>query len=124
MTRLRDLSVSGARMTVRAGGALASVQLKRHLAPLTVGALLRALPLEGNLHSMAGALYVGTPVAGALERPRREFGRGDVAFSPPGGMVCFFLDASSPGRPMTLIGRVESGSLESAGAGSPARLEI
>lgn len=86
---------------------------------------MRALPIEGNLHSMSGALYVGTQVGGALERPRREFGRGDVAFSPPGGMVCFFLDAASPGRPMTPIGKAESGvdALESAGAGSPARLE-
>lgn len=99
--------------------------LKRHLAPRTVGALLRAMPLEGNVHGMEGAVYVGTPVAGALERPRREFARGDVAFSPPGGMVCFFLQDASPGRPMVLVGRVESGleTMDSARPGDAARLE-
>ena len=49
-------------------------------------------------------------MAGALEKPRRAFARGDVAFNPPGGMVCFFLRDASPGRPMTyMVERVESG---------------
>lgn len=116
------MSVSGARLPVRVGGARATVELKRHLAPRTVGALLRALPLEGNLRSMPGAVYVGSSVSGALERPRREFARGDVAFSPPGGMICFFLGEASPGRPMTPIGRIESGALDSAGVGEAVRL--
>lgn len=117
--------VSGATVLARIGGREASALLKRHLAPRTVGALLRALPLEGNVHGMEGAVYVGTPVAGALEKPRREFARGDVAFSPPGGMVCFFLREASPGRPMVLVGRVESGIelLDSARPGDAVRLE-
>lgn len=111
-------------MVARVGGSEASVLLKKHLAPRTVGALLRALPLGGNVHQMPGAVYVGTGVAGALEKPRRSFGRGDVAFNPPGGMVCFFLQDASPGRPMTYVGRVEEGmdALDSARPGDPARL--
>ena len=118
--------MSGASVAVRIGGAAASVLLKRHLAPRTVGALLRAMPLEGSLRPMPGALYVGTGVAGALEKPRRAFARGDVAFNPPGGMVCFFLRDASPGRPMTYMGRVESGIelLDAAESGYPARLEF
>lgn len=108
------------------GGAAASVLLKRHLAPRTVGALLRAMPLGGSLRLMPGAAYVGTAVAGAIERPRRSFARGEVAFSPPGGMVCFFLRDASPGRPMTCIGGVESGmeALDSAASGDAVRLEL
>ena len=67
---------------------------------------------------------MGTSVAGALERPKKIFQRGEVAFSPPGGMVCFFLSDVSPGRPMTPLGIVESGIdvLESAESGGPIRL--
>lgn len=116
--------VSGALLPIQVAGSPASALLKRHLAPRTVGELLRALPVGGNLRSMPGGVCVGTPVAGALEKPKRSFQRGEVAFSPPGGMICFFLSDASPGRPMTPVGAVESGInvLDSAESGGPIRL--
>lgn len=116
--------VSSVSLPILLGGSRASALLKRHLAPRTVGELLRALPVGGNLHSMPGGVCVGTRVAGALERPKKSFRRGEVAFSPPGGTVCFFLKDASPGRPMTPLGVVESGIdvLDSAESGGPVRL--
>lgn len=102
-------TVSGAALALEVRGkASARVVLKRHLSPRTVGALLRALPLEGNAHRLGpGAVYFGTPVRSGVERPRREFRAGDVAFMPAGGSVCVFTRDMRPGREMSPIGRVD-----------------
>lgn len=103
-------SVSRSGLTVEIPGR-GSMQcdLKRHLSPRTVRLVLRALPLEGNAHRMGGdAIYFETRIDSGIERARREFARGDVAFLPANGGICFFRRDSEPGRAMGLIGRVSS----------------
>ena len=34
--------------------------------------------------------------------------KGDIAFLPSGGSICFFLDDSEPGKKMTLLGKITS----------------
>ena len=86
--------------------------LKRHLSPRTVGFILRALPLEGNAHRLGESIvYLETAIDSGIERSRREFKKGDVAFLPASGSICFFTKDSDPGKSMTPIGKV-SGDLD------------
>ena len=84
-------------------------ELKRHLSPRTVGIIIRALPLEGNAHFLGkDIVYLDTPIESGLERPRREFKKGDIAFMPANGSICFFLDDKDEVKTMTPIGKINS----------------
>ena len=81
--------------------------LKRHLSPRTVGTIMRSLPLEGHAHLMGKNIaYFETKIDSGIERPRKEFKKGDVAFLSSTGSICFFIDDSAPGKTMTPIGKL------------------
>lgn len=83
--------------------------LKRHLSPRTVGIILRSLPLEGNAHNLGKNIaYLETPIESGIERSRQEFKKGDIAFLPTSGSICFFADDSAPGKSMSIIGKIMS----------------
>ena len=85
-------------------------QLKRHLSPVTVGTIMRMLPLEGNVHQMGKSIvYFETKVSSGIERKRRDFKKGDIAFLPTEGSVCFYIDDVFDGKPMTIIGKMLDG---------------
>ena len=89
------------------GKAKISCDLKRHLSPRTVGTILRSLPLEGHAHLLGKSiLYFESPVNSGIERSRSEFKKGDVAFLPSSGSICFFLNDTVFGKPMTPIGKL------------------
>jgi hypothetical protein len=82
-------------------------ELKRHLSPRTVGTIMRSLPLEGHAHLMGKNIaYFETAIDSGTERPRKEFKKGDVAFSSSSGSICFFIADSVPGKTMTPIGKM------------------
>ncbi len=88
-------------------------ELKRHLSPRTIGYVLRALPLKGNAHRMGrGIVYLESPVDSGIERSREEFKKGDVAFLPANGGICFFTRDGAPKAAMGIIGRA-TGDVES-----------
>ena len=67
-------------------------ELKRHLSPKTVGQITRALPLHGNAHFLGkSAMYFETSIESGIERSKNVFKKGDIAFLPIGGMICFFF---------------------------------
>ena len=81
-------------------------QLKRHLSPITVGLIMRMLPLSGNAHQMGKSIiYFETNLNSGIERKKTDFRRGDIAFLPAEGGVCFYIDDVYDGKPMTPIGR-------------------
>ena len=85
-------------------------ELKRHLSPRTVGMILRSLPLEGNAHMFGKHIvYMETPIESGIERPRKEFKKGDIAYLPSNGSICFFFDDTEPGKTMTPIGKIYGG---------------
>jgi hypothetical protein len=85
-------------------------QLKRHLSPMTVGLITRMLPLEGNVHRMGRSImYFETRVNSGIERKRTDFKKGDIAFLPTEGSICFYMDDISAGKPMTIIGKIIDG---------------
>jgi len=82
-------------------------QLKRHLSPMTVGLITRMLPLEGNVHQMGRSImYFETGINSGIERKRTDFKKGDIAFLPTEGSICFYMDNISDGKPMTIIGKI------------------
>jgi len=81
--------------------------LKRHLSPRTVGTIMRSLPLEGHAHLLGQSiLYFETSIDSGIERARTEFKKGDVAFLPSTGSVCFFITDVTSGKTMTPIGKL------------------
>ena len=82
-------------------------QLKRHLSPKTVGLIDRAVPIQSNAHKMGNSIiYIETTIDSGIERPRTEFKKGDIAFMPYEGSICFFFADSSNVKSMGLIGKV------------------
>ena len=82
-------------------------ELKRHLSPTTVGKIERLLPLSGRAHKLANmAIYFETLVNSGIERPKREFNKGDIALLPVGNAICFFHSAGKIGKDMTPIGKL------------------
>ena len=89
------------------GNAKISCQLKRHLSPITVGLITRMLPLKGNAHQMGQSIvYFETKINSGIERKRTDFKKGDIAFLPTEGCICFYLDDVFAGKQMTIIGKM------------------
>ena len=66
-------------------------ELKRHLSPKTVGKIMRSLPIQGNAHFLGKSIvYFETSIDSGIERSRKEFKKGDIAFLPIGKLICFF----------------------------------
>ena len=87
--------------------ALLNLELKRHLAPKTVGTIIRSLPVQGNAHMMGSSIaFVDTNLNAGGEKLRNQFKKGDVSFMASNGSICFFLEDVPAAKSMTLIGKV------------------
>jgi hypothetical protein len=68
---------------------------------------MRSLPLEGHAHLLGKSiLYFESNIDSGIERSRTEFKKGDVAFLPSAGSLCFFLNDTVFTKTMTLIGKL------------------
>jgi len=85
------------------------VSLYRHLAPLTVNAIMRNLPLESRVNVQPAMAYLFTSIRVGVEKHRTDFVRGEVAFLASSGFLCFFLRNAKSDRPLNPVGKVESG---------------
>jgi|TARA_B100001245_G_scaffold230811_1_gene210858 hypothetical protein len=86
-----------------------SCQLKRHLSPRTIGLIMRSMPIHDNVHRMAKSIvYIKTNIDSGLERKKMDFKKGDIAYFPTGGSICFFLNDVLGVQPMTPIGKLLS----------------
>ena len=84
-----------------------SCQLKRHLSPITVGLIIRALPIQGNAHQIGHSIiYFETKINSGIERKRSDFKKGDIAFLPTEGSICFYTDDVFGGKLMTIVGKI------------------
>ena len=87
----------------------AKVAFFRHLAPLTVNAILHSLPADSRVGVGPAMVSLFTQVQVGVEKPRLSFERGDVAFMAAGGLVCIFLKGAKSERPLNPVGKVEAG---------------
>ena len=91
------------------GKARISCQLKRHLSPRTIGLITISMPIHDNVHRMnKSVVYIKTNIDSGMERKKTDFKKGDIAYFPTGGCICFFLNDVLDGQPMTPIGKLLS----------------
>jgi len=84
--------------------------LYRHLAPVTVTALLDEFPVSARAMTYPGAMItLLTKIKIGVEKQRLEFSKGDVAFLAANGSICIFLANAKSQRPLNPIGKVEEG---------------
>jgi uncharacterized protein len=94
--------------TVRGKGKF-TFGLYRHLAPITVTALLGEFPLASRATIYPGMITLMTKIKTGVEKQRMEFSRGDVAFLAATGSICIFLKNAKSERPLNPIGKIEEG---------------
>jgi hypothetical protein len=87
----------------------AKVAFYRHLAPLTVDAILHALPMDSRVSVNSAMTSLFTSIQVGVEKPRLAFERGDVAFLAGGSLLCVFLKGAKSDRPLNPVGKVEAG---------------
>ncbi|MDA4126882.1 MAG: hypothetical protein OK452_06745 [Thaumarchaeota archaeon] len=106
------------------GKGTAKVSLYRHLAPLTVNALLRTLPFDSRVSVQPAMVSLFTDLRVGVEKPRAQFVRGDVAFLASGSLVCIFIREAQSERPLNPLGKVEEGleAFDATRAGDVVRL--
>jgi len=95
-----------------------------HLAPLTIGALERKMPIKGGLIKSGSMILLRAEVVVGFEKTRSSWKKGDVAFNPSQGFLTVFLsDVSGP--ILNPLGSIEGGLeiLEMANRGEEAVLE-
>jgi hypothetical protein len=120
-------SVSKVECIASVGGkGQAKLSFFRHLAPLTVNSLLRILPFDSRVTVQPAMISLFTELRVGVEKSRVQFSRGDVAFLPSGGLVCFFLGDARSDRPLNPLGKVEGGieTFDSIRPGDVVRLSL
>jgi len=91
------------------GKAQCTLEIKRHLAPKTVGAIVRDLPLEGNARLIGNSMaFMDSSLNAGGEKLRTRFKKGEVGFMASNGSICFFLEDTSETKAMTFVGKVTS----------------
>jgi len=81
-------------------------ELIRHLAPRTVDAIVKKLPVEGRAALWKKEVYFEIPVKMGEEKARSKVEKGDLAFWPMGNALCVFYGESQPYSPVNMVGRV------------------
>lgn len=82
-------------------------ELVRHLAPLTVFALMNRMPIDGRIARMGeDIIYWPTDITLGAEKLKSDFKSGDMAFMPSNSAVSLFLKDSKLAKPIIPIGRI------------------
>jgi hypothetical protein len=82
-------------------------ELLRHISPFTVRAMMKIGTFEGwaIMHDLGFMLL--TNVKAGLEKPKKEFKAGDIAFLPINSSLWFFSKDGEVERPMNLVGEIK-----------------
>jgi len=102
----KSVSRTPIRFVVDARGEVAEGELIRHLAPRTVEAIVKRLPLEGRAALWKEEVYFEIPVKMGEEKARVKVERGTVAFWPMGTALCIFYGDSQPYSSVNVVGQV------------------
>ena len=84
-------------------------QLIRHLAPRTVEAIIRKLPMEGRAALWKEEVYFEIPVTMGKEKAKPKVDKGQIAFWPMGSALCIFFGESQPYSPVNIVGQITKG---------------
>lgn len=81
-------------------------ELVRHLAPRTVDAIAKRLPMEGRAALWKEEVYFPIPVKLGKEKAEPEVEQGAVAYWPMGNALCIFYGSSQPYSPVNIVGEI------------------
>ncbi|MCK4477697.1 hypothetical protein KAU88_04120 [Candidatus Bathyarchaeota archaeon] len=81
-------------------------ELIRHLAPRTVDAITKTLPIEGRMALWKEEVYFEIPIKMGDEKARPKVEKGTIAYWPMGNALCIFYGESQPYSPVNIIGKV------------------
>jgi len=81
-------------------------ELIRHLAPRTVDAIAKRLPMEGRAALWQEEVYFEIPVKMGKEKAEPTVEKGAIAYWPMGNALCIFYGESQPYSPVNIIGQV------------------
>ena len=81
-------------------------ELIRHMAPRTVDAILKKLPVEGRAALWKEEIYFEIPVAAGAEKAKTTVKSGDMAYWPMGKALCIFYGASQPYSAVNIVGQI------------------
>jgi len=81
-------------------------ELIRHMAPRTVDAILKKLPVEGRAAIWKEEIYFEIPVAAGMEKAKPTVKKGDLAYWPMGKALCIFYGESQPYSAVNIVGQI------------------
>jgi len=81
-------------------------ELIRFLAPLTVEAILRKLPIEGRAALWKEEIYFQIPVKMGAEKSTPTVETGTIAYWPMGSALCIFYGKTQPYSPVNIVGKI------------------
>ena len=81
-------------------------ELIRHLAPRTVDAITKRLPMEGRAALWKEEVYFEIPVKMGSEKAEPTVEKGAIAYWPMGNALCIFYGESQPYSPVNIVGQV------------------
>ena len=81
-------------------------ELIRHLAPRTVDAQAKRLPIEGRAALWEEEVYFEIPVKMGKEKAEPTVEKGAIAYWPMGSALCIFYGKSQPYSPVNIVGQV------------------
>jgi hypothetical protein len=81
-------------------------ELIRHLAPRTVDAIAKRLPIEGRAALWKEEVYFEIPVKIGKEKAKPTVEKGAIAYWPMGNALCIFYGESQPYSPVNIVGQV------------------
>jgi hypothetical protein len=81
-------------------------ELIRYLAPRTVSALVKELPIEGRAALWKEEIYFEIPVKMGEEKAEPMVEKGAIAYWPMGKALCVFYGKSQPYSPVNVVGKV------------------
>jgi hypothetical protein len=94
-----------------AGVGEAPGELNRLTAPLTVGDILKMLPINGRTVPAQGCVSILLGLKRGTEKPVNQVEAGTIAYWPRASSLCIYPEAAKTYGPVNKIGRV-TGSLE------------
>lgn len=81
-------------------------ELVRFMAPRTVEAITRKIPLEGRSALYKEEIYFEIPIKMGEEKARRTVETGSIAFWPMSSAICVFYGKSQPYSAVNVIGKI------------------
>jgi len=86
-----------------------TIELYKHLAPITVSAILRALPMSARVTIYPKAMVcILTGLKTGVEKPKLDYVKGEIAFLPANGSLCFFMSPAKSQSPLNPVGSISA----------------